>query len=237
MIIITVIAVFLATVSIKGVASTRLARDLGITQKSAWFMLHRIRDALEGAGLGGKPFAGPVEVDETYVGGRFHNMSNTRRRKLRESGASWRAHRTTVAGVRDRETGAVRAGVVEREDRETLHGVIADNIAPGATVYTDEAPAYRGMPNPHETVNHGVREYVREMAHTNGIESFWALLKRGYMGTHHWMSAKHLDRYVKEFAGRWSRRKLDTADQMHAVVAGMVGRRLTYLKLTQKPTA
>lgn len=227
------IATFLIVAGIKGVASTRLARDLDITQKSAWFLLHRLREALEGVAQGGETFAGPVEVDETYVGGRTKNKSNARRKAMKAAGETWRDHKSVVAGVRDRETGGVRAEVVEHEDRPTLHGLIAENVAPGATVYTDEAPAYRGMTGyEHETVNHGVREYVREQASVNGIESFWALLKRGYVGTHHWMSAKHLDRYVQEFASRWSRRRLSTTEQMHAVAAGMVGRRLTYAKLT-----
>ena len=227
------VATFLIVAGIKGVSSTRLARDLDITQKSAWFLLHRLRDALEGIGERRAPFAGTVEVDEKYVGGRTKNMSNARRRAMREAGETWQDHKSIVVGARNRETGAVQAEVVEQADRPTLHGFVADNVAPGATVYTDEAPAYRGLPYPHETVNHGVREFVRDqVVSTNGIESFWALFQRGYQGTHHWMSPKHLPRYVAEFAERWSRRKLSTIEQMHAVVAGMVGRRLTYARLT-----
>ena len=152
---------------------------------------------------------------------------------MRAAGETWQDHKSIVVGARNRETGAVQAEVVEQADRPTLHGFVADNVAPGATIYTDEAPAYRGLPYPHETVNHGVREFVRDqVVSTNGIESFWAVFQRGFVGTHHWMSPKHLPRYVAEFAERWSRRKLSTVEQMHAVVAGMVGRRLTYARLT-----
>ena len=166
------------------------------------------------------------------MGGRTKNKSNARRKAMKMAGETWRDHKSVVVGARDEDTGAVRAKVVEREDRPTLHGFIAENVEPGAAVYTDEAVAYQGIPHPHETVNHGVKEFVREQVSINGIESFWALLKRGYVGTRHWMSAKHLDRYVQEFAGRWSRRKLSTIDQMDMVAAGMVGRRLTYEQLT-----
>ena len=111
---------------------------------------------------------------------------------------------------------------------ETLHGFIGDHADPGATVYTDDFGAYKGMPFRHESVNHSVGEYVRAQAHTNGIESFWAMLKRGYQGAYHHMSEKHLQRYVSEFARRHNIREADTVAQMSEVFAGMIGQRLMY---------
>ena len=124
------------------------------------------------------------------------------------------------------------AAVIGNTDAKTLQGFVGDHAAKGATVYTDDHGGYQGMPFEHETVKHSVREYVNGMAHTNGIESFWALLKRGYHGTFHHVSAKHLGRYVREFAGRNNIRDLDTIDQMTMLAQGMVGKRLMYRDLT-----
>ena len=119
---------------------------------------------------------------------------------------------------------------MDRTDGPTLRGFVADCTTIDATVYTDEHAAYRGLPN-HEAVKHSVGEYVRDQAHTNGVESFWALLKRGYYGTYHRMSPKHLQRYVNEFAGRHNIRPLDTVDQMRYIFRGLVGKRLRYQDL------
>ena len=123
------------------------------------------------------------------------------------------------------------AAVVGNTDAKTLQGFVGDRTAKGATVYTDDHGGYQGMPFEHETVKHSISEYVNGMAHTNGIESFWALLKRGYHGTYHHMSPKHLDRYVAEFSGRHNIRNRDTIDQMQSIVASMVGKRLMYREL------
>jgi len=121
---------------------------------------------------------------------------------------------------------------MEHTDASALQRFVRDNVEPSATLYTDEAAAYRGMPEyDHEAVNHSAKEFVREMAHTNGMESFWAMLKRGYTGTFHKFSEKHLDRYVGEFAGRHSDRPLDTIDMMVAIAGRMVGKRLCYRDL------
>ena len=136
--------------------------------------------------------------------------------------------KTTVAGVKDRETKRVRARVVDATDAATLQGFVGEHAAEGATVYTDEARAYQGMSHAHEAVAHGVGEYVRGMAHTNGMESFWSMLKRAHGGTFHKMSPKHLDRYVQEFAGRHNVREADTQDQMNGMVGDMDGKRLRY---------
>ena len=220
------IAVYLELTSLKGVSSMKLHRDIGVSQPTAWFMLHRIREAW--ASGGGPKFSGPVEVDETYMGGKRKNMSNAKRATLEGRGA---VGKTTIAGAKDRATGRVSASVVAGTDKATLQGFVADHAAPGATVYTDEAAAYKGMPFTHEAVKHSVAEYVRDQAHTNGIESFWAMLKRAHTGTFHKMSPKHLDRYIRQFAGKHNFRELDTLDIMRHVVAGLIGRRLMYLKL------
>ena len=226
-----VFAIYLEMTSLKGVSSLKLHRDLGVTQKTAWFMLHRIREAWtdeEGATL-----PGPVEADETFVGGRRRNMSASRRRS-QPQGRGY-AGKVPVAGVKDRESRRVSASVVERTDRHTLRLFLAERVQRGAKVYTDDNLAYRRLDVlgfDHEAVRHSAREYVRGQAHTNGIESFWSMLKRGYVGTYHYMSEKHLQRYVNEFSGRHNVRDLDTIDQMASVAAGLVGRRLMYKHLT-----
>ncbi len=217
------VGIYLFTTNIKGVSSMRLHRELGISQKAAWFMLHRLRMAFEDeAG----PFTGPVEVDETHIGGKRKNKPLSKRKELKGRGA---VDMTTVAGAKDRETNRVSARVVPNTDAPTLQGFVRENVEAGAKVYTDEAKAYKGMPEfDHEAVNHSVGEYVREQATINGMESFWAMLKRGHQGIYHKFSPKHLDRYVTEFAGRHNDREADTVDQMTGIVAGMVGKRLTY---------
>ena len=139
--------------------------------------------------------------------------------------------KAAVVGAKDRKTNKVKAKVVENTDAKTLQKFVADHAADGATVYTDDAAAYKGMPFDHESVRHSVGEYVRNMAHTNSIESFWAMLKRAHNGVYHHFSVKHLQRYVDEFAGRHGIRELDTLDQMGVVASRMVGKRLMYRDL------
>ena len=124
-------------------------------------------------------------------------------------------------------TNRISAEIITDTDRKTLHGFVGEKVAPGATVYTDDASGYQGMPYKHKAVKHSVGQYVNAQAHTNGIESFWAMLKRGYHGTYHHMSEQHLNRYVNEFSGRHNQRRADTIDQMSGMAKGMVGRRLT----------
>ena len=217
------VATYLLTTGLKGQASMKLHRDLGITQKSAWNLAHRIRETWAKKN---EAMAGPVEVDETCIAGKKKNMSKAKRRKVRGRGP---AGKPMVMGVKDRATNAVTAKVVNRKDRETMQGFVADHVAPGVKVYTDTAGGYHGMTGfDHEKVNHNIGEYVRQMAHTNGVESFWSMLKRGYHGTYHHMSEKHLDRYVTEFSGRHNDRERDTIDQMAGIAQGMVGKRLRY---------
>ena len=223
-----VFAVYLYVTSLKGVSSMKLHRDLKVTQKTAWFMLHRLREAWSESGL--ERFGGPVEVDETYFGGERRNMSKAKRKAMNKSRGP--VGKTAVVGAKDRDSNEVRAEVVQRTDGATLKGFVREHTEPGAAVYTDEAAAYRGMPEfDHEAVNHSASEYVRGESHTQGIESFWSMLKRAHTGTFHKMSPKHLQRYVNEFSGRHNRRDADTIDQMRGVVAEMTGKRLMYRDL------
>ena len=224
------IAFYLYMTNLKGVSSMKLHRDLGITQKSAWHMAHRIRETLA---VTGNKFAGPVEVDETYIGGKERNKHEYKKQHAGRGPVG----KTAVVGMKDRETGQIASRVVEHTDAPTLQGFVERNTEPDATVYTDDAKAYRGMPRRHEAVKHSVSEYVRGMAHTNGMESHWAALKRGYDGVYHQMSAKHLHRYVAEFEGRHNRRPLDTADQMARMAKGADGKRLQYKMLIGKEAA
>ena len=203
----------------------KLHRDLNVTQRTAWHLAHRLRVAFaEEKGL----FSGPVEVDETYVGGRRRNMSNTRRRELSGRGP---VGKTAVVGAKDRATRQVAARVVEHTDARTLHGFVEAHADPEATVYTDDATAYQSLPFDHATVKHSLSEYVKGDVHTNGIESLWSMLKRAHKGTFHRLSPKHLDAYVQEFAGRHNLRDRDTLDQLAALVVGMEGKRLRYADL------
>lgn len=218
------IAIYLMSTNLKGVASMKLYRDLGITQKSAWFMTHRIREAWDDAQ---EPFEGEVEVDESFFGGKEANKHA--KKKLRAGRGT--VGKTAVAGIKDRETNQVKAEVVSAVNKETLQEFVVENTTEDTSVYTDEASAYQGIPRNHIPLNHSVGEYVREQAHTNGMESFWAMMKRGFNGTYHKMSPKHLQRYVEEFEGRHNDRPSDTIEQMANMVQGMDGKRLRYSDL------
>ena len=222
------IAFYLFSTNLKGVSSMKLHRDLGISQSAAWYMGHRIRGMWDATT---ERYIGPVEADETYVGGLESNKHESKKLKAGRGAIG----KTPVAGVKDRATNQVSTAVVESTNKATLQEFVHSRTEPDAIVYTDEARAYVGLRRPHEAVSHSAGEYVRGEAHTNGLESHWAMLKRGIDGIYHHISPKHLDRYATEFAGRHNQRPLDTEDQMGAIARGADGKRITYQLLIGPP--
>lgn len=226
------LALYLMMTDLKGKSSLKLHRDLGVTQKTAWHLAHRLREAMSTEDF---LFCGPVEADETYVGGLEKNKHRDKRMKA----AGGPVGKAIVAGVKDRCSNRVSARVVPDTKAVTLVGMILDHAEKGTIVFTDEAKGYlplRRHGYGHSAVKHSVGEYVDGMAHTNGMESFWAMLKRGYHGTYHQMSKEHLHRYVSEFSHRHNARPLDTEDQMAKMVRRMDNRTLTYWELTRDGT-
>jgi len=235
-----------------GISSHELHRALGIRQQSAWFMLHRIREAMKqdsSIKFGGENGGGPVESDETFVGPNPIKMHKSRRAKLQAIRGEQRrgdvgVGKTAVAGILDRETRRVRAKVVPNVRRDTLQAAILNSIAPGSKLYTDDSTTYKWGAGEsefiHEVVNHA-REYVRGQVHTQGIENFWSLLKRTLRGTYVAVEPFHLDRYVDEQAFRFNNRAtkdnpLNDSDRFTFLMSQVAGKRFTYAQLTGKGT-
>ena len=226
------LALYLMMTDLKGKSSLKLHRDLGVTQKTAWHLAHRIREAMSDQGF---DFCGPVEADETYVGGLEKNKHKDKKMKA----AGGPAGKAVVAGVKDRCSNRVSARVVPDTKAATLTKLASDHVEPGTEVFTDEARGYLSLSKlgyRHSSVSHSVGQYVDGMAHTNGMESFWAMLKRGYHGIYHQMSPVHLHRYVDEFSHRHNVRPNDTEKQMAEMVERMDGRTLPYKELTRDGT-
>jgi transposase-like protein len=219
-------AIWLITGHKKGIASTQLAKDIGVTQKTAWFMLHRLRHAARTQSFN-KPLDGYVEVDETFVGGKAANMHGGKSGK--GPGASGK---TIVIGAVSRKGGAV-ARVIERTDTATMDAFVHETVSPDAThVSTDEHSGYRllGRTYKHGIVRHGRGEYRKGDTCTNAIEGFWALLKRQIIGIHHHVSPKHLNRYVSESTWRYNLREMGEGERVNELLAQATGR-LTYKAL------
>lgn len=223
-------AMYLMVTARKGISSMQLAKEIGVTQKSAWFMLGRLREACAGEF---EKLRGMVEVDEAYFGGKESNKHESKKLKAGRGSVG----KTAVMGMRER-GGKVIAKTIEAPDKETIQTAIYDSVEVGSTIVSDEHSAYTGLGGlffEHETVNHTEGEYKRGQFDTNSIESVWAVMKRGMHGVYHHASAKHLPRYVDEFTFRLNEGdvKRHTLDRLDSFIKGVDGKRLTYARLIQ----
>jgi len=220
-------AIWLFTSHRKGLPSTQLSREIGVTQKTAWHMLGRLRLVAEQIeGYKGPP-DGPAEIDETCIGGKRKNMSNAKRKALKGTGRG-SVGKKPVVGTRSR-SGKVKVQALDRCTAERLQAFVTENIKLGSHICTDSATAYKGIPGcEHESVHHSISECVRGQAHTNGIESFRALLKRGCIGTFHHFTWKHLHRYLSEFQARFNMKEISGYDRLALMPGNASGLRLPY---------
>ena len=224
-------AVWMIANAKNGVSSCEISRALGVTQKTAWFMLHRIRNAMQSGSF--EKFTGDVEVDETYVGGKVKNMHQNKIEKREKQGRG-SVNKAIVVGLLER-NGQVKTKVVKRASKKTLHGLIRENVETGANVYTDEFTAYQGLNQEyiHQVIEHA-SEYVRGNVHTNGIENYWSLFKRALRGTYVSCDVEHLSRYLDEQTFRFNNRGTTDGIRFDTVLEMVAGKRLTYAELIQK---
>jgi len=226
-------AAWLITNCKNGISSYEIARDVEVTQKSAWFMLHRIRLVMQDDFFGSK-LGGEVEVDETFIGGKARNMHvSERKRRITGTGGK---DKTAVMGIYERESGTVRATVIPSRRKKVLQEEVRKHVTAGAALYSDALQSYGGLATEyaHQVVDHAT-QYVDGRVHTNGLENFWSLLKRGISGTYVSVEPFHLFRYLDEQMFRFNNRKdLDDAGRFNLVVSQIVGKRLTFAELTGK---
>ena len=221
-------AVWLITGAKNGISSYEIHRAIGVTQKTAWFMMHRIRTAMETGTF--EKLSGNVECDETFIGGLAKNMHKWKRaEKIKGRGS---VGKTAVMGIIERK-GKVTAKVIDDLTKETLHSEVKDKVKKGANLFTDEWTSYQGLDEDyiHETINHSVAEYVRGNVHTNSIENFWTLLKRTIKGTYVSVEPFHLAKYLDEQVFRFNERKSNDKERFLGVLKAVTGKRLTYDEL------
>lgn len=229
------VAVWLITNAKNGISSYELARAIGVTQKSAWFMLHRIRLAMQDK-MGGK-IGGEVEVDETYIGGKARHMHTGRKKRIIKSATGGSSGKVAVMGLLNRHSGqhsTFRYRMLGTDIKKTtLNRLVREHVESGSVIYTDALPSYVGLDRDyvHEVIDHA-EAYVNGQVHTNGLENFWSLLKRALKGTYISVEPFHLFRYLDEQAFRFNTRKLSDAARFAMTAAAAFGKRLTWQDLT-----
>jgi len=215
----------------KGISSHQLAKDITVTQKSAWFLLHRLRYAFDHPNFKAA-VGGIVEIDEAGIGGQSY-YKHAKKKTKNEEGATI-SNKTSVIGMRER-GGNMKAIVIPDRTKETLLPIIFENVKPDSILMTDELNSYQELDKTfeHYSVNHSAKEFVNGMAHINGVENFWSHLKRGIDGIYHSISKEHLQAYIDEFSLRFNTRKFGTQTRFDFVLSGIAGKKLTYKKLTE----